>query len=103
VNGHGTHVAATIVGSHINGIGINKDGIAPASRLHFFDICNDNTCLSPQRYWFDSFNSNDDVKPKVASGSWGTNYLTSYDWTCYTYDKLMMENPDLVSNAMLMM
>lgn len=75
--GHGTHVSATIVGSHINGLGHGKEGIAPAARAHFFDICADNRCLSPHRHWFDSFTSGTSESPKVASASWGTAYLVS--------------------------
>ncbi|KAL7518658.1 hypothetical protein ACHAWX_003466 [Stephanocyclus meneghinianus] len=94
--GHGTHVSATIVGSHINGLGHGKEGIAPAARAHFFDICADNRCLSPHRHWFDSFTSGTSESPKVASASWGTAYLPTYDWTCYNYDKLVFEHPDLL-------
>eukprot|EP00804_Cyclotella_cryptica_P028745 CCRYP_008226-RA/>CCRYP_008226-RA protein AED:0.16 eAED:0.16 QI:1590/0/0.25/1/0.66/0.5/4/0/588 len=96
VNGHGTHVSATIVGSHVNGLGQSKEGIAPAARAHFFDICTGNRCLSPHKHWFDSFTSGTSETPKVASASWGTVYLPTYDWTCYNYDKLVSEHPDLL-------
>jgi hypothetical protein len=101
MNGHGTHVSATIIGSHINGIGADKEGIAPAATAHFFDICTASRCLSPQQQWFNSLNSHPTAKPKVLSASWGTAYLSSYDWTCYHYDKLVAEDDDilLISSA----
>ena len=96
LSGHGTHVSATIIGSHINGIGKDKTGIAPAAKAHFFDICTANRCLSPTKKWFNSMNSNTAVKPTVLSASWGTGYLTSYDWTCHQYDKLVFDNPEVL-------
>ena len=93
---HGTHVSATILGSHVNGLGQEKDGVAPASQAHFYDICTGTKCLSPSQRWFDSVNSNLVVQPKVMSASWGTSFLTSYDWTCQQYDSLIAENPLLI-------
>lgn len=96
LNGHGTHVSATIIGSHVNGIGRDKDGMAPAARAHFFDICKGNRCLSPTNRWFESAMSHLTKKPKVLSASWGTNYLPTYDFTCYQYDSLVFENPAIL-------
>ena len=93
---HGTHVSATILGSHINGLGPEKNGIAPAAKAHFYDICTGTRCISPSQRWFESANSNLVVKPKVMSASWGTGFLTSYDWTCLQYDSLIAENPDVI-------
>lgn len=103
MSGHGTHVSGTIIGSHLNGLGHEKDGIAPAAKAHFFDICTANRCLSPTTKWFDSLSSNGNSTniPKVLAASWGTNYLSSYDYTCQQYDRLVYENPDilLISSA----
>ena len=80
----------------MNGIGRDKEGIAPAAKGHFFDICTANKCLSPTKKWFNSMNSNLRVKPVVLSASWGTGYLSSYDWTCHQYDQLVFDNPEVL-------
>jgi hypothetical protein len=33
---------------------------------------------------------------KIASGSWGFGYRTSYDWVCRLYDELLVKHPDVL-------
>ena len=100
--GHGTHVVGTVAGLHaldkISGNGDDsKEGIAPGAKIHFFDIGVDTAVNDPREAWFNSFyDSNPKKGAKIASGSWGFGYRTSYDWVCRLYDQLLIDHPDVL-------
>ncbi|KAL7539054.1 hypothetical protein ACHAXR_009628 [Thalassiosira sp. AJA248-18] len=113
LRGHGTHVVGTIAGRHLldddnsaagEYYGNNaKEGMAPASKIHFYDIAVGYTVTDPREHWFTSFhNDQQQHNPqqqggaKIANGSWGFGYRESYDWICQLYDQLLVDYPDVL-------
>eukprot|EP00804_Cyclotella_cryptica_P011584 CCRYP_012102-RA/>CCRYP_012102-RA protein AED:0.01 eAED:0.01 QI:401/0.87/0.88/1/0.75/0.66/9/4552/1275 len=100
--GHGTHVVGTVSGRHIRdktlGNGDDpKEGMAPGAKVHFFDIGIGSSVEDPRETWLESFYQDGAGNgAKVASGSWGFGYRTSYDWVCRLYDQLLVDHPDVL-------
>jgi len=100
--GHGSHVVGTVAGQHLLDTTVGngddpKEGIAPSAKIHFFDIGLGSAVNDPREAWFSSFHDSHPRKgAKIASGSWGFGYRTSYDWVCRLYDELLIDYPDVL-------
>jgi subtilisin family serine protease len=55
-----------------------------------------NAVNDPREEWIESFYQNGAGGAKIASGSWGFGYRSSYDWVCRLYDQLVFDRPDVL-------
>ncbi|WP_333871019.1 S8 family serine peptidase [Desulforamulus putei] len=97
-NGHGTHIAGSIVGTGARSQGAVK-GIAPGAGLYFQATYNakDDTLHIPSVYELlqDAYNA--PGKPRIHVNSWGASFSDGiYDWDTYSMDKFVWEHPDMV-------
>lgn len=97
-NGHGTHIAGSIVGTGAKSQGGIK-GIAPEAGLYFQATYNDKdkTLHIPSVYELlqDAYNA--PGKPRIHVNSWGASFSDGiYDWDTYSLDKFVWEHPDMV-------
>ncbi|MEG6523091.1 S8 family serine peptidase [Desulfotomaculum sp. 1211_IL3151] len=97
-NGHGTHVAGSIVGSGAKSQGAIK-GIAPEAGLYFQATYNekDKTLHIPSVYelLLDAYKA--PGQPRIHVNSWGASFSDGvYDWDTYSLDKFVWEHPDMV-------
>lgn len=97
-NGHGTHIAGSIVGTGVKSEGIVK-GIAPEAGLYFQATYNDKekTLRIPSVYELLADAYNAPGKPRIHVNSWGASFSDGiYDWDTYSLDKFVWEHPDMV-------
>lgn len=97
-NGHGTHIAGSIVGSGLKSGGFIR-GIAPEAGLYFQATYNDKdrTMRIPSVYQLllDAYNS--PGAPRIHVNSWGASFSDGiYDWDCYSLDKFVWDHPDMI-------
>lgn len=97
-NGHGTHIAGSIVGTGMKSQGGIK-GIAPEAELYFQATFNekDKTLHIPSVYelLLDAYNA--PGRPRIHVNSWGARFSDGiYDWDTYSLDKFVWEHPDMV-------
>jgi hypothetical protein len=103
-DGHGTHVAGTIVGDgsasrpqgQNHGLGPLR-GVAPAARLHFQSILDANGGLGglPDNL-ADLFQPAYDAGVRVHNNSWGAYLQGRYDTTAMDVDQFVYDNPDFL-------
>lgn len=97
-NGHGTHIAGSIVGSGAKSQGAIK-GIAPEAGLYFQATYNEKkqTLHIPSVYelLLDAYQA--PGQPRIHVNSWGASFSDGvYDWDTYSLDKFVWEHPDMV-------
>ncbi len=97
-NGHGTHIAGSIVGTGLKSQGLVK-GMAPEAGLYFQATYNDKdkNLHIPSVYdlLLDAYNA--PGKPRIHVNSWGANFSDGiYDWAAYSLDKFVWEHPDML-------
>ncbi|GAB6159357.1 hypothetical protein JCM39194_25580 [Desulfotomaculum varum] len=97
-NGHGTHIAGSIVGSGARSQG-GVQGIAPAAGLYFQATYNakDDSLHIPSVYelLLDAYQA--PGQPRIHVNSWGASFSDGiYDWDTYSLDKFVWEHPDMV-------
>lgn len=97
-DGHGTHIAGSIVGTGTKSQG-NIKGIAPEAGLYFQATYNatDKNLRIPSVYELLADAYNAPGKPRIHVNSWGANFSDGiYDWNSYSLDKFVWDHPDMV-------
>ncbi|EED89728.1 subtilisin-like serine protease, partial [Thalassiosira pseudonana CCMP1335] len=87
--GHGTYVSGIIAGRKSSNVGY-ADGVAPGSKLSFFDMEVGSTGIQDpgvSRLFASSFNSGRGAK--ILNASWGRGYKGKYSAFCRDYDNAL--------------
>ncbi|MCG8498944.1 MAG: S8 family serine peptidase, partial [Firmicutes bacterium] len=94
-NGHGTHVAGSVLG---NGAlsGGNYSGMAPEAELVFQAAGNDSDYLYLPVNLSDVFQPAYDLGAKIHTNSWGDSLSGAYTTDAREIDRFMWEHPDML-------
>ncbi|AEG61845.1 peptidase S8 and S53 subtilisin kexin sedolisin [Desulforamulus ruminis DSM 2154] len=97
-NGHGTHIAGSIVGTGAKSQGYIR-GMAPEAGLYFQATYNEaeKNLRIPSVYDLLNDAYNAPGQPRIHVNSWGANFSDGiYDWNSYSLDKFVWDHPDMV-------
>ena len=92
---HGTHVAGSAVGSCLGGE-FDINGVAPDSRIAFYDIGNNSLSYLIVTNLTETLWAAYSVGAKVHSNSWGTSSKGSYTSQAQEMDAFMYHHPDML-------
>ena len=93
IGGHGTHVCGSIAGQCLNGE-FDSDGIAPESKISFYDVGNLNTEYLSASKSYEIFGSPYLTGARIHSNSWGARMDSVYNSESYEIDQISHDNPD---------
>lgn len=94
LNGHGTHITGSILGTGAASEGKRK-GMAPEAKLVFHSIENEEEGLETdvERILSEAYEDG----ARIHSDSWGDDDEGEYSYTSYLFDKFLWDHPDMIA------
>jgi PGF-pre-PGF domain-containing protein len=94
-NGHGTHVAGSVLGNGANSGG-QYSGMAPEAELVFQAVGDASNSLDLSAGLGEIFQAAYNLDAKIHTNSWGTSSYGAYTIYSQQVDRFMWENPDML-------